>query len=72
MNGILGLSYDQFTQLSLHLGIGGLMLFMAFIMYRLATESGAGRFGTLIIALSLGLGLIGFIVKTIIQLSLDL
>ena len=72
MNGILGLSHEQFEALSLNLGIGGLMLFMVFIMYRLARESGAGRFGTFIIAISLGLGLLGFVVKSIIQISLDI
>lgn len=72
MNGLLGLSFQQFETLSLNLGIGGLMLFMVFVMYRLARESGAGRFGTLVIALSLGLGLIGFVAKTIIQFSLDI
>ena len=72
MNGLPGLTFQQFEALSLNLGIGGLMLYMAFIMYRLATESGAGRFGTLIITLSLGLGLVGYIAKTIFQLTLDI
>ena len=72
MNGLPGLTYQQFEELSLNLGIGGLMLYMAFIMYRLARDSGAGRFGTLIITLSLGLGLVGYIAKTIIQFTLDI
>ncbi len=72
MKGLFGLSYEQFADLSLTLGIGGLILFMVFIMYRLSTESGAGRFGTIMIFISLGLGLVGFIVKTLIQLSLDI
>ncbi len=71
MNGVLGLSYEQFADFSLALGIGGLMLFMVYIMYRLARESSAGRFGTVIIFISLGLGLIGFIIKTIIQLTFN-
>ena len=72
MKGLFGLSYEQFADLSLTLGIGGLILFMVFIMYRLSRESGAGRFGTIMIFISLGLGLVGFIVKTLIQLSLDI
>ena len=60
MKGLFGLSYEQFADLSLTLGIGGLILFMVFIMYRLSTESGAGRFGTIMIFISLGLGLVGF------------
>ena len=72
MNGVLGLSYEQFEDLSLTLGIGGLILFMAFIMYRLAHESNAGRFGSIMIFVLLGLGLIGFIAKTLIQFTLDI
>ena len=72
MNGIAGLSYEQFENLSLILGIGGLMAFMVFIMYRLARESKAGRFGTLVIFASLGLGLVGLIAKKIIELTIDL
>ena len=71
MNDISGLTLQQFEALSLNLGIGALMLYMAFIIYRLARESGAGRLGTLIIALSLGLGLVGYIAKTIIPFTLE-
>ncbi len=71
MKGVFGLSYEQFADLSLTLGIGGLILFMIYIMYRLARESRAGRFGTIMIFISLGLGLVGFLIKSLIQLSLD-
>ncbi len=72
MEGILGLSYEQFAEYSLNLGIGSLIFFMVFIMYRLARESRAGQFGTIMIFISLGLGLIGFMVKAIIQLTLNI
>ena len=52
-------------------GIGGLMLYMVFVMYRLAKDSGAGRFGAAMIFLSLGLGLVGFVTKSIIQLAIE-
>lgn len=65
------MSIEQFELLSLKLGIGGLVLYMVYIMYRLAQESGAGRFGTLMIFLSLGLGIIGFAVKSVIQLVIQ-
>ena len=64
MKGVFGLSYEQFASLSLALGIGGLMLFMAYIMYRLARESRAGRFGSIMIFVTLGLGLVDFIATT--------
>lgn len=53
------------------LGIGGLVLYMAYIMFRLAQESGAGRFGTLMIFLTLGLGIVGFAAKSVIQLVIQ-
>jgi len=62
---------EQFESISLHLGIGGLVLYMLFVMYRLAHESGAGRFGTLVIFLSLGLGIVGFAAKSVIQLLIQ-
>ncbi len=60
-----------FEEISLYLGLGGLMLYMLFVMYRLAVESGAGRFGSLVIFLSLGLGLVGFAAKSVIQLLIE-
>jgi hypothetical protein len=60
-----------FEEISLFVGIGGLVLYMLFVMRRLAVESGAGRFGTLVIFLSLGLGLVGFATKSVIQLLIE-
>jgi len=61
------MSIETFESLSLTLGIGGLVLYMIYIMYKLAQESGAGRFGTAMIFLALGLGIIGFAAKSVIQ-----
>lgn len=65
------MSIETFESLSLTLGIGGLMLYMVFIMYKLAKESGAGRYGTAMIFISLGLGLAGFAAKSVIQLVIQ-
>ena len=62
------MSVAQFEEISLTLGIGGLVLYMVFVMYKLAQESGAGIFGTAMIFLSLGLGIVGFAAKSVIQL----
>ncbi len=62
---------ELFEEISLFLGIGGLVLYMLFVMYRLSVESGAGRFGTLVIFLSLGLGIAGFATKSVIQLLIE-
>ena len=60
-----------FEEISLFIGVGGLVLYMLFVMYRLAVESGAGRFGMLVIFLSLGLGLVGFAAKSVIQILIE-
>jgi hypothetical protein len=65
------MSVEQFETISLNLGVGGLVLYMLYIMYRLARESNAGRFGTLVIFLSLGLGIAGFAVKSVIQMVIE-
>ncbi len=65
------MTIETFESLSLTLGVGGLMLYMVFIMYKLAKESGAGRYGTVMIFASLGLGLVGFAAKSVIQLVIQ-
>ena len=60
-----------FEEISLFIGVGGLVLYMLFVMYRLAVESGAARFGALVIFLSLGLGMVGFAAKSVIQILID-
>jgi hypothetical protein len=61
------MSIQQFESISLFLGIGGLMAYMVFIMFRLAKESNAGRFGGFVIFGALGLGIVGFVAKSAIQ-----
>lgn len=60
------MTIEQFESWSLILGIGGLIAFMLFIVWDLAKNSKAGRFGTFILFLALGLGLAGFLIKTIL------
>ena len=60
------MSFELFEEYSLVIGIGGLILFMMFIVWNLAKESKAGRFGTFILFIALGLGLLGFVVKTVL------
>ena len=62
------MSVAQFEEISLTLGIGGLVLYMIYVMYKLARESNAGVFGTAMIFLTLGLGIAGFAAKSVIQL----
>lgn len=62
---------EQFETISLYVLVSGLILYMFFIMYKLASESKAGKFGTFAIFLTLGLGMFGFIAKEIITLFMD-
>lgn len=59
------MTIEEFESLSLYLCVGGLILFMVFIMWDLAKRSKAGRFGTLILFIALGIGLLGFLIKTV-------
>ncbi|MET1078668.1 MAG: DUF2788 domain-containing protein [Pseudomonas sp.] len=51
--------------------VGGLVLFMAFIVWDLAKKSKAGRYGSLVLFFALGLGVLGFIIKTVVIGSLE-
>ena len=55
-----------FEAWSLKIGIGGLVLYMLFIIYKLAKESKAGKFGLFILFIALGLGIFGFVAKSVI------
>ncbi|MCG7598545.1 DUF2788 domain-containing protein [Halomonas sp. McH1-25] len=51
--------------------IGGLILFMCFIIWDLARKSNAGKFGTLILFIALGAGMLGFVIKTVITKMME-
>ena len=57
---------EQFEHLSLTLGLTLLIGWMIFIMWDLAKKSNAGKWGTIVLFTALGLGILGFIIKTII------
>lgn len=66
------MTIEQFEHISLTLGIGGLVLYMIYVMYRLGKDSNAGKFGKFIIFFALGLGVFGFAIKIIIELLIDI
>lgn len=66
------MTIEQFEELSLTIGLSGLILFMIFIVWRLAKESNAGKFGTFILFLVLGLGVLGFVMKKFIAFLLGI
>ena len=57
---------EEFVAIALPICLVGLMLYMFYIMYKLASESKAGKFGTVMIFVGLGLGLFGFIAKEVL------
>jgi hypothetical protein len=64
---IFGLTEEQLSGFFLTWGVGAFMLYMVFIIGQLAWQSKAGRFGTFVIFLGLGVGLVGFAAKGVIQ-----
>ena len=51
--------------------VSGLILYMAFIVWDLARKSNAGRLGTMVLFFALGLGVLGFVIKTLVIGSLE-
>ena len=64
---MFGYSEEQIAQFGLTVGVGGFILYMMFIILQLARESKAGKFGTFVIFLGLGVGFVGYIAKIVIQ-----
>jgi len=64
---MFGFSEEQIAGFGLTFGIGAFMLYMLFIIGHLAWESKAGKFGTFVLFLGLGLGMVGFAAKLVIQ-----
>jgi hypothetical protein len=65
---MFGFTEEQIAGFGLTFGVGAFMLYMVFIIIQLARESKAGRYGTFVLFLALGVGLIGFVAKGIIKL----
>ncbi len=63
---------ELFEEISLTICVGGLCLYMLYIIYKLAEESQAGKFGTFILFGGLGLGIFGFAVKKVISVVLGI
>ncbi|WP_271410605.1 DUF2788 domain-containing protein [Pseudomonas sp. Q1-7] len=60
------MSPEKIEELMMTAMIAVLVAFMAFIVWDLAKKSKAGRFGTMILFLALGLGVLGFVIKTLV------
>ncbi|MGE5338025.1 MAG: DUF2788 domain-containing protein [Gemmatimonadota bacterium] len=66
-NTVFGLTEQQIAELGLTWGIGAFIALMLFIIWSVARESKAGRFGTFILFFVLAFGIFGFLIKQVIQ-----
>lgn len=62
---------EQVSEFGLTFGLAGFILFMLFVIWSLAKESKAGRLGTFILFFVLSFGMLGFIVKTVLQYFME-
>ena len=68
---MFGYSEEQIAWFGLTFGVTAFMLYMVFIILQLARESKAGKFGTFVLLLGLGVGLLGFAAKGVIKFFLN-
>ncbi len=69
---MFGLTEEQIAQWGLTFGVGGFILYMMFIIIQLARESKAGKFGTFVLFLVLGFGVLGYVAKNVIAWLLNI
>lgn len=68
---MFGYTEAQIAWFGMTFGLSAFMLYMLFIILQLARESKAGRFGTFVLLLGLGLGMLGFVAKGVIKFFLS-
>lgn len=71
-NTIFGYNEGQIAAFGLTFGVAAFILYMLFIVFNLARESKAGKFGTFILFLVLSFGMLGFVAKEIIKVVLGM
>lgn len=64
---VFGLTEERIAELGLTWGIGAFIVLMLVIIWNLARESRAGRFGTFILFFVLAFGILGFVIKSVLQ-----
>jgi hypothetical protein len=63
----LGMNEAEIAQWGMTVGVSGFIAYMVFIVFNLSLEAKAGKFGTFILFLVLTLGMLGFVVKSVLQ-----
>ncbi len=64
------MSESEFATWAVRLGVGGLIAFMFFIVFQLAHESKAGKYGLMVMMIALMMGVVGFAIKLSVELIL--
>ena len=64
---MFGFNEEQIAWFGLTVGVSAFMRYMVFIIFQLARESKAGKFGAFVLFLGLGVGLVGFAAKGLIK-----
>jgi len=64
---VFGLNEQQIAHFGLTWGVGAFIVLMLFIIWSVAKESKAGRFGTFVLFFVLAFGIFGFLMKQVIQ-----
>lgn len=64
---IFGFTEAQISQFGMTYAVGGLMLLMMIIVAKLAWDSKAGKFGGAALFVGLTMGVVGFLLKFVIQ-----
>lgn len=66
------MNFEQFEEAALMLGLAAIIGFMMFIIYDLGKKSNAGKFGMAVLFFALGLGMLGFVIKGVLKLTMGL
>ncbi len=66
------MNFEQFEEIALMVGLVAIVSFMMFIIYDLGKRSNAGKFGMAVLFFALGLGMVGFVIKGVLKLTMDI
>ncbi|OUR61928.1 hypothetical protein A9Q73_10690 [Bermanella sp. 47_1433_sub80_T6] len=66
------MDFEQFEEIALMVGLTIIIGFMMFIIYDLGKRSKAGKFGMAVLFFALGLGMVGFVVKGVLKLTMNI
>ena len=69
---MFGFSEQQIAAFGMTFGLGAFILYMLFVIWKLAKDSKAGSLGTMVLFFVLAFGMLGFVAKSILQWVLDI